>query len=217
MITMLLIHASRIGSIWTRKNKAMKPKFSAHKTSEVPSGAVIGSGTKIWNNSQILKGAIIGNDCVIGHNCLVSSKAKLGRGVKLEANIDVWDLVELGDFVFVGPSAVFTNDLNPRAKYPKSQFPEYGEWLPTIVKEGASIGANATILCGNTVGKWAMVGAGSVVTRDVPDYAIAVGVPARVLGWACECGRKIVFKRGKALCDICSRAYKKEDFKVWNF
>ena len=145
----------------------------------------------------------------------MSSKAKLGKGVKVESNIDIWDLVTLEDYVFVGPSAVFTNDKNPRAKYPKKDYPQYGGWLPTIVKKGATIGANATIVCGNKIGKWSMVGAGAVVAKDVPDYAIVVGVPAKIIGWVCECGNKLEFKKGQAVCKICKRKYKKKENKVW--
>lgn len=190
----------------------MKPvrNFFAHKTVEIQKGVKIRKGTKIWQNSQILRGAQIGEDCVIGHNCFIGSKAKLGKGVKIESNTDVWDLVTLEDYVFVGPSAVFTNDPNPRAKYPKSKFPQYGKWLPTLVKKGASIGANATIICGNIIGKWAMIGAGAVVTRDIPDYAIAAGVPAKVIGFVCECGNKLTFKNNKTVCKICGRRYTKK-------
>jgi UDP-2-acetamido-3-amino-2,3-dideoxy-glucuronate N-acetyltransferase len=220
--------------------KAIKNKFWSHKTAEIERGAKIGKGTKIYQNCQILKGAQIGENCTIGHNCFISSKAKIGNGVKLESNIDVWDLVTLEDYVFVGPSAVFTNDLTPRAKYPKKEYPQYGKWLPTLVKEGATIGANATILCGITVGKWAMIGAGAVVTKDVPDYAIVVGNPAKIIGWACECGAKLRFvsriyanksaniskysaRMGAskdanmceyAICKICKRKYKKKNNKV---
>jgi len=194
---------------------ATKNKFWAHKTAEVQKGAKIGKGTKIWQNCQILKGAQIGENCIIGHNCFVGSRAKLGNGVKLESNIDVWDFVNLEDWTFVGPSAVFTNDLTPRAKYPKKEYPEYGKWLPTLVKEGATIGANATVLCGNTIGKWAMVGAGAVVTNDVPDYAIAIGVPAKIIGWICECGNKLIFKKGRAVCKVCKRKYQKKKNRVW--
>lgn len=184
-----------------------------HKTSEIEKGSKIGEGTKIWQNCQVLKGAEIGRNCVIGHNCLISGKARIGNGVKIQSNVDVWDQVVLEDYVFVGPSAVFTNDLNPRAKYPKSKYPEYGSWLPTLVKEGASIGANATIICGITIGRWAFIGAGAVVTKDVPDHAIAVGCPARIIGWACECGNKLDFE--KTECQVCHRKYKKEADKVW--
>lgn len=130
--------------------------------------------------------------------------------MKLESNIDVWDLVTLENYVFVGPSAVFTNDINPRAKYPKKKYHQYGKWIPTLVKEGASIGANATIICGITIGKHAMIGAGAVVNKNVPDYAIVVGVPAKLIGWICECGTKLNFKRNRATCPKCKRSYNKQ-------
>ena len=119
----------------------------------------------------------------------------------------MWDLITLENYVFVGPSAVFTNDMNPRAKYPKRLYPKYGKWLPILVKEGASIGANATIVCGITIGRWAFIGAGAVVREDIPDYAIVVGVPSRIIGWMCECGSKLHFEDGEALCQKCSRKY----------
>lgn len=191
-----------------------KSEFWAHETAEVQEGVKIGKGTKIWHNSQILKGAEIGENCTIGHNCLISSKGKMGNGVKMESNTDVWDFVTLEDFVFVGPSAVFTNDLNPRAKYPKKQFPEYGKWVPTLIKEGATLGANCTVVCGHTVGKWALIGAGAVVADDIPDFAIAYGVPARVAGWICECCNKLEFIGEDAVCKICQRKYKKTGDKV---
>lgn len=190
-------------------------KYLVHKTAEIQKGAQIGKGTKIWHNCQILKGAQVGENCTIGHNCFIGSKAKLGNGVKLESNIDVWDLVTIEDYVFIGPSAVFTNDKNPRAKYPKKDFPQYGKWLTILIKEGATVGANTTILSGLIIGKWAMIGAGAVVTKDVPDYAIVVGNPARFVGWICECGNKIKFEDDMAICQICQRKYKKEKNKVW--
>jgi len=194
--------------------KPTKNKFWAHKTTEVQERVKIGTGTKIWHNCQILKGAQIGKNCTIGHNCLIGSKAKLKNGVKIESNTDVWDYVTLEDYVFVGPSAVFTNDKNPRAKYPKSKYPKYGKWLSTLVKEGATIGANATIVCGNSIGRWAMVGAGAVVAGNIPEYAIAVGIPAKVIGWVCECGNKLEFKGEMAVCRICKRRYKKTGDKI---
>jgi len=203
----------------------MKNKFWAHETTEISPKAKIGPGTKIWQNSQVLKNSIIGKNCTIGHNCFIGSKAKLGNGVKLESNIDVWDLVTIEDYVFVGPSVVFTNDPNPRAKYSKKQYPEYGHWLPTLIKQGSSIGANATIICGHTIGQWAFVGAGSVITKDVPDYALVVGVPAKQIGWICECGAKLRFasridankktnKHEYAKCSVCKREYIKRGKKV---
>lgn len=192
----------------------MKNKFWSHKTTKIQKGAKIGEGTKIWQNSQVLKGAQIGENCVIGHNCLISSKAKLGKGVKVESNTDIWDYVTLEDYVFVGPSAVFTNDKSPRAKYPKSKFPQYGKWLPTLIEEGSTIGANSTIVCGNTIGKWAMIGAGAVVVDNIPDFALVVGAPAKIIGWMCECGNKLEFRKGKANCKICKRKYQKKNNKV---
>jgi UDP-2-acetamido-3-amino-2,3-dideoxy-glucuronate N-acetyltransferase len=186
-----------------------------HKTAEVSIGANIGNGTKIWHNSQVLSGAEIGDNCTVGHNCFIGKKAKLGKGVKLESNVDVWDLVELEDYVFVGPSVVFTNDRNPRAKYPKSEYPQFGSWQKTLVKEGTTIGANATIICGIEIGRWALVGAGAVVRENIPDYAIVVGNPCKLIGWICECGNKLFFENVEVQCAVCKRKYKKENEKVW--
>lgn len=191
------------------------PDIFVHPTAYVADSCKIGRNTKIWHNSQIQSGAHIGEHCTIGHNCFVGSHARIGKGVKLESNVDVWDLVTLEDYVFVGPSAVFTNDITPRAKYPKKRYPEYGEWTSTLVKEGASIGANATIVCGVTIGKYAFVGAGAVVNKDIPDYAIAVGVPAKVIGWMCECGSKLQFKKNRVSCPNCSCLYQRKNGKVF--
>ena len=120
-------------------------------------------------------------------------------------------MVTIENYVFVGPSVVFTNDLNPRAKYPKKDYPQYGKWLPTLVKEGASVGANATIVCGTTIGKNALIGAGSVINKNVPDYALMVGVPARQIGWVCECGNRIEFNKDKTECPVCQQKYIKEN------
>ena len=183
----------------------MSKNFWAHKTAEIQRGVRIGRGTKIWHHCQVLRGARIGRSCTIGHNCFISSRAKIGNNVKVASNIDVWDLVTLEDYVFAGPSAVFTNVINPRSKYPRPK----NKWLPTLVKEGASIGANATIICGNTIGRSAFIGAGAVVSSDIPDYAIAAGVPAKIIGWMCECGQKLNFKNNETACKICKRKYKK--------
>ena len=191
-----------------------KRDYFFHESATVDEGVNIGKGTKIWHNSQIQKGAQIGEYCVIGHNCFVASRAKLGKGVKLESNVDVWDLVTLEDYVFAGPSVVFTNDVNPRSKYPKSKYPQYGQWIPTLIKEGASIGANATIVCGITIGKHAFIGAGAVVTKDVPDYALVYGNPARLGGWVCECGNKITLDNDKVTCKICNRQYQLKSEKL---
>ncbi len=187
----------------------MDRNFYAHETAIIDEPCEIGEGTKIWHFSHVMKGAKIGKNCVIGQNCFIGSRAIIGNGVKLQNNVSVYDFVTLEDYVFVGPSAVFTNDINPRAKYPKG-----GKWIPTLIKEGATIGANATILCGITIGKWAMVGAGAVVTKNVPDYAIVTGVPAKITGWICECGEKLKFTRGIATCKKCGRRYQKKRDKV---
>lgn len=182
-----------------------------HKSADISKNAKIGENTAIWQNCQILAGAKIGTNCTIGHNCFIASKAKVGNGVKIQSNIDIWDLVTIEDYVFIGPSAVFTNDPNPRAKYPKKDFFQYGKWQPTLVKEGATIGANATILCGIEIGRWAMIGAGSVVTKNIPDYGLVIGVPAKLNGWVCECGNRLAFKKNSAVCSICRRKYQKRN------
>jgi UDP-2-acetamido-3-amino-2,3-dideoxy-glucuronate N-acetyltransferase len=188
----------------------MENKHWHHGTAEIEEGVLIGENVKIWNHSQIKKGAEIGDGCTIGHNCFIGSGAKLGKKVKVQSNTDIWDKITLEDYVFVGPSVVFTNDKNPRSKYPKDK----EEWLPTLVKEGATIGANATIVCGITIGRFAMIGAGSVVTKDVPDYALFLGVPAKLSGWFCECGTKIEFKDEEAVCAKCQRKYEKKELVV---
>ena len=187
-------------------------KYFKHKTAEIGKKAKIGEGSKVWQNSIILDGAVLGKNCNIGHNCFIEGRAKLGNGVKLKSNIDVWDLVILEDYVFVGPSAVFTNDKNPRAKYPKAKNPKFGKLIETFVREGVTIGANATIICGITIGKWAMVGAGAVVREDVSDYSIVVGSPAKTIGFICECGNKLNFENNnRTECKICKRKFKKEN------
>jgi len=198
----------------------MKSNFFKHKTAEVSDKAKIGRGTKIWHNCQILGGAQIGKNCTIGHNCFIDNGAKIGDNVKIESNTDVWNLVKLRDYVFIGPSVVFTNDPNPRAKYSKKEYPQYGKWKSTMVEEGASIGANSTIVCGNKIGRWAFIGAGSVITKNVSDYALVVGVPAKIIGWVCECGNKLEFDKNsklageKAVCKICKKKYSKKKEKV---
>jgi len=185
-----------------------------HNPVFIEEGTQIGGGTVVWHNSQVKEGAIIRENCIVGHNCFVDAGAKLGKGVKLGSNVDVWNKIVLEDFVFVAPGVVFINDKNPRAKYPKNKFPEYGKWLPILVKEGATLGSNSTILCGITIGKWAMIGAGSVVTKDIPDYALVIGNPGRIKGWVCECGKPLDFRGLKAACQICGRNYEKKNDKV---
>ena len=158
--------------------------YFVHESSYVDDGVKIGQGTKIWHFSHIQSGAVIGNNCSFGQNVNVANNVKIGNGVKVQNNVSIYEGVELEDYVFCGPSMVFTNDLTPRAKYPKGSV----GYKKTVLKEGATIGANATIVCGHTIGKWAMIAAGAVVTKDVPDYALMAGVPAKQIGWVCECG-----------------------------
>lgn len=178
-----------------------------HPTADVAEDASVGFGTKVWRHSQVVSGARVGEHCTVGHNCTVFGKANLGNRVKLEANIDVWDLVTLEDLVFVGPSVVFTNDPMPRSR----EVSKRDAWQPTLVKTGAAIGANATIVCGVTIGAWAMIGAGAVVTKDVSDYALVVGVPAKPIGWVCACDARLSFESDCAVCAPCGKTYRLED------
>ena len=182
----------------------MAKDYFLHESSYVDDDVEIGEGTKIWHFCHIQKGARIGKHCSLGQNVNVSNNVRIGDGCKLQNNVSLYEGVELEDYVFCGPSCVFTNDLTPRAKYPKGK----AGYLKTIVKEGASIGANATIVCGHTVGRWALIGSGAVVTKDVPDYALMLGVPATQKGWVCECGISLNFTEDIAACE-CGRSYKK--------
>lgn len=178
--------------------------FFIHESSYVDDNVSIGSGTKVWHFSHIHKGVRIGENCSLGQNVNVGNNVVIGNGVKIQNNVSVYEGVTLEDFAFCGPSMVFTNDLTPRSKYPKGR----AGYLPTLVKTGASIGANATVVCGNTIGKWALIGAGSVVTKDVKDYALVSGVPATQIGWACECGNRLP---DTLECLKCAREYIVED------
>lgn len=165
--------------------------YFVHESSYIDDDVEIGEGTKVWHFCHIQKGARIGNNCSFGQNVNISNNVKIGNGVKVQNNVSIYEGVELEDYVFCGPSMVFTNDLTPRAKYPKGT----AGYKKTLVKEGASIGANATIVCGHTIGKWAMIAAGAVVTKDVPDYALMAGVPARQIGLVNERGERYDKKR----------------------
>lgn len=175
--------------------------YFVHESSYVDDGVKIGQGTKIWHFSHIQSGAVIGNNCSFGQNVNVANNVKIGNGVKVQNNVSIYEGVELEDYVFCGPSMVFTNDLTPRAKYPKGSV----GYKKTVLKEGATVGANATIVCGHTIGKWAMIAAGAVVTKDVPDYALMAGVPAKQIGWACECGE---IMKESGTCPKCGRENK---------
>lgn len=174
--------------------------YFVHESSYVDDDVIIGRGTKIWHFCHIQSGAVIGEDCSFGQNVNISNNVHIGNGVKVQNNVSIYEGVELEDYVFCGPSCVFTNDLTPRAKYPKG----HAAYKKTLVKEGASIGANATIVCGHTIGKWALIGSGAVVTKDVKDHALMLGVPAVQKGWVCECGQVL----DEALvCPDCGRRY----------
>lgn len=169
-----------------------------HSTAEVAEGAKVGNGTKIWNLAQVREGSIIGEGCIISKNVYIDTGVILGDRVKVQNNVNVYHGVIVEDDVFLGPSMTFTNDLYPRAFN--------ADWKITVtrVKRGASIGANATIVCGNTVGEYAMVGAGSVVVRDVPAHALVVGNPARQIGWVCKCGQRL---DSSNICPVCGKRY----------
>ncbi len=173
-------------------------KYFVHESSYIDEHVFIGDRTKIWYFCHIQKDVEIGHDCSFGQNVNIASHVKIGNHVKVQNNVSIYEGVELEDYVFCGPSMVFTNDLTPRAKYPKGS----NAYKRTFVKEGATIGANATIVCGHTIGKWAMIAAGAVVTTDVPDYALMAGMPAKQIGWVCECGE--VLKQGM-MCKKCGR------------
>jgi len=157
--------------------------FEAHPTAVIDAGAAVGEGTRVWHFAHVMSGARVGARCVLGQNVFVGGGAVVGDGCRIQNNVSIYDGVTLEADVFVGPSAVFTNVVNPRAAIPRR-----AELRPTRVERGATVGANATILCGTTLGAWCFVGAGAVVTRDVPPYALVTGVPARRRGWVCACG-----------------------------
>ena len=178
--------------------------YFVHDSSYVDEDVLIGEGTKIWHFCHIQSGARIGKNCSLGQNVNVSNHVTIGDQVKIQNNVSLYEGVTLEDGVFCGPSCVFTNDLTPRARYPKGR----AGYLPTLVKKGASIGANATVVCGHTIGECALIGAGAVVTGDVPAHALMLGVPARRKGWVCECGQILPDDLG---CPACGRAYRETE------
>lgn len=180
----------------------MKEGVFIHLSSFVDDNVEIGDGTKIWHFCHIQSGARIGKNCSFGQNVNVSNNVKIGDGVRVQNNVSVYEGVELEDYVFCGPSCVFTNDPTPRVRYPKG----HEGYLKTIVKHDASIGANATIVCGHTIGEYALIAAGAVVTKNVPPYALMAGVPAKRIGWVCECGAVLP---ENLKCE-CGRSYKKK-------
>lgn len=194
----------------TVNNSTQKKEYYAHPSSYIDDNVEIGSGTKIWHFSHVQSHTKIGKDCSLGQNVNVACNVTIGNNVKIQNNVSIYEGVELEDFVFCGPSMVFTNILTPRSKYPQRGGKFYQK---TLVKEGASICANATIVCGNTIGKHAFIAAGAVVTKEVPDYALMLGVPAKQKGWVCECGEILPteskeLKDKKLTCKKCTRIYK---------
>jgi UDP-2-acetamido-3-amino-2,3-dideoxy-glucuronate N-acetyltransferase len=186
--------------------------YFVHESSYVDEPVEIGEGTKIWHFSHVMAHARIGSCCSIGQNVLIASNVVIGNNVKIQNNVSVYEGVTLEDDVFCGPSMVFTNVNTPRSGTPRNTSADFAM---TVVRRGASIGANATIVCGHTLGEFAFVGAGSVVTADVPPHAIVYGNPARIAGYACECGVRLVFETERARCPECARCYLKSGVSVW--
>jgi UDP-2-acetamido-3-amino-2,3-dideoxy-glucuronate N-acetyltransferase len=186
-----------------------RPAYFVHESSYVDEGSVIGEGTKIWHFTHVMAGATIGRRCNIGQNVVISPAVVIGDNVKVQNNVSVYTGVILEDDVFCGPSMVFTNVVNPRSHVSRKD-----EYRPTRVGRGATLGANCTVVCGHSVGRYAFVGAGAVVTRDVPDYALVVGNPGRVAGWMCECGVKLASgseRPARARCAACNAEYGSTD------
>lgn len=191
---------------WRRGEE--KPYY-VDETSTVDEGCRIGRGTRIWHYSHIIKGSVIGPDCSIGQNVMIGPDVTLGNRVKIQNNVCVYPGVTLQDGVFCGPSMVFTNVYNPR-----SYIPRKNEIRPTLVKEGATLGANSTIICGHTIRRFAFVAAGSVVLQDIPDFGLVAGNPAVVKGWVCQCGIRLHFEDDEATCDACGLKYQNKNDRV---
>ena len=179
--------------------------YYVHETSIIDNDVVIGDKTKIWHFCHVQSGARIGSSCSFGQNVKVSNNVKVGNGVKVQNNVSIYEGVELEDYVFCGPSMVFTNDLTPRVRFPKG----HAGYKKTLVKHDATLGANCTIVCGNTIGEYSTIAAGAVVTKDVIPHALMAGVPAKQIGWTCECGQ--VLNRDNLTCPDCGRKYKIKD------
>jgi UDP-2-acetamido-3-amino-2,3-dideoxy-glucuronate N-acetyltransferase len=182
------------------------PDYFVHQSSYVDDGAVIGAGTRIWHFCHVLPGAVIGERCNLGQNVVVMGGTRIGDNVKIQNNVSIYEGVVLEDDVFCGPSCVFTNVMNPRSHVSRK-----AEYRQTLVRRGATIGANATIVCGVTLGEYAFVGAGAVVRGDVPAYALMVGVPARRVGWMCQCGTRLRLSDGAGSCAVCGAGYRESE------
>jgi UDP-2-acetamido-3-amino-2,3-dideoxy-glucuronate N-acetyltransferase len=183
--------------------------YFVHPSSYIDEGVKIGKGTRVWYFCHVMARAEIGENCNIGQNVFIGKGVKVGNGVKIQNNVSVYEGVELEDHVFCGPSVVFTNVLNPR-----SHIERKNEFQSTLVRRGATIGANATILCGITIGEYAFVGAGAVVTKNVSPYAIVIGNPARQAGWMCQCGIRLRFDKQNAHCSACGERYRKKGNQI---
>src|SRR5213595_311489 len=177
-------------------------EFFVHESSYVDDGAQVGRGTKIWHFCHVMSGAVIGEHCSLGQNVVVMPGTRIGNNVKIQNNVSVYEGVTLEDDVFCGPSCVFTNVLNPRSHVSRKH-----EYRATLVKRGSSIGANATIVCGVTLGEFAFIGAGAVVTADVPAFGLMLGVPARRVGWIWQCGERLAVAGGRTACAACGATY----------
>lgn len=186
----------------------MADDFYIHPNAVVDDPVTIGPGTRIWHFSHVSAGAVIGRDCTIGQNVFIAGTVRLGNNVKVQNNVSIYDGVTIEDDVFCGPSMVFTNVSRPRSAFPKAGPADYE---PTLVKRGATLGANCTIVCGYTIGMWAFLGAGTVVARDVLDYALLVGNPARRIGWMCQCGERLPDGADAFTCADCGRGYHESD------
>ena len=184
-------------------------EYFVHESSYIDEDVMIGDGTRIWHFSHVLKGSNIGRNCRIGQNVVVGPNVSIGHGCKIQNNVSVYEGVTLEDGVFCGPSMVFTNVFNPRASIPRMD-----QLKQTLVKRGATIGANATVVCGHTIGEYAFIGAGAIVTKDVPDYALIIGNPGEISGWMCECGVRLTFTQEQAICESCERRFTKRGDKV---
>ena len=186
------------------------PKYYSHETAIIDSGALIGEGTKIWHFSHIMENCIIGKSCNLGQNVVVSPKVVLGNNVKVQNNVSIYSGIICEDDVFLGPSMVFTNIINPRSAVVRRD-----QYIETLVKKGASIGANATIICGNTIGSYSLIGAGSVITKNVPDYALIIGNPGKQIGWVSQYGHRLKFNKDlKAMCSESGELYELKNDKV---